>query len=82
MVNAHWEPLEFVVQEGRPSEWQRVVDTARERPDDIREPDRVVALTSARYTVGSRSGVVLVRERMREATRFTSVCYRCYTRSR
>ena len=35
MVNAHWEPLEFVVQEGRPNEWQRVVDTARERPDAL-----------------------------------------------
>jgi hypothetical protein len=49
MVNAYWEPLEFVVQEGRPSEWQRVVDTARESPEDIREPDRGVPLTSARY---------------------------------
>jgi glycogen operon protein len=63
MINAYWEPLEFVVQEGRPSEWQRVVDTARESPDDVREPDRGVALTSARYTVGSRSVVVLVRPR-------------------
>ncbi|MEX2223401.1 MAG: hypothetical protein WEG40_16560 [Candidatus Rokuibacteriota bacterium] len=63
MVNAHWEPLEFVVQEGRPSEWQRVVDTTRETPDDIREPDRGVTLTAARYTVGPRSVVVLVRPR-------------------
>ena len=61
MVNAHREPVEFVVQEGRPSEWQRVVDTARESPDDIREPDRGAPLTSARYTVGPRSAVVLVR---------------------
>jgi hypothetical protein len=45
----------------RPSEWQRVVDTAQESPDDIREPDRGVALTSARYTVGPRSVVVLMR---------------------
>ena len=63
MVNGHWEPLEFVVQEGCPSGWLRVVDTARESPDDIREPDRGVPLTSARYTVGPRSVVVLVRPR-------------------
>ena len=63
MVNAYWEPLEFVVQEGRPSEWQRVVDTAQESPDDIREPGQGVPLTSVRYTAGPRSVVVLVRPR-------------------
>jgi glycogen operon protein len=63
MVNAYWKPLEFVVQEGRPSEWQRVVDTAQDSPDDIREPGQGVPLTSARYTVGPRSVVVLVRPR-------------------
>jgi len=40
-----------------------VVDTAQESPDDIRGPDRGVALTSARYTVGPRSVAVLVRPR-------------------
>jgi hypothetical protein len=51
------------VQEGSPSGWHRVVvDTARESPHDIREPDRG-PLTSARYTVGPRSVVVLVRPR-------------------
>jgi isoamylase len=63
MVNAYWEPLEFVVQEGRPSEWRRVVDTAQESPDDIRDPDQGLPLTSARYTAGPRSVVVLVRPR-------------------
>lgn len=63
MVNTHREPFELVVQEGRPSDWQRVVDTAHESPDDIREPDRGVPLTSARYTAGPRSVVVLVRPR-------------------
>jgi glycogen operon protein len=61
MVNAYWKPLEFVVQEGRPSEWQRVVDTAQDSPDDIREPGQGVPLTSRRYTVGPRSVVVLMR---------------------
>jgi hypothetical protein len=40
-----------------------VVDTAQESPDDIRGPDRGVALTSARYIVGPRSVAVLVRPR-------------------
>jgi glycogen operon protein len=63
MVNAYWEPLEFGVQEGRPSGWQRAVDTGQESPDDICEPGRGVPLTSVRYTVRPRSVVVLVRPR-------------------
>ena len=61
--NAYWEPLEFVVQEGRPTEWQRAVDTGQESPDDIREPGRGVPLSSLRYTAAPRSVVVLVRQR-------------------
>ena len=63
MVNAYWEPLEFVVQEGRPSEWRRGVDTGQESPGDICEPGREPLLKSARYTVNQRSIVVLVRPR-------------------
>jgi glycogen operon protein len=63
MVNAYWEPLEFVVQEGRPSEWRRVVDTGQESPDDICDPGRELRLTSARYATSPRSIVVLVRPR-------------------
>jgi isoamylase len=61
MVNAYWKPLEFVVQAGRPSEWQRVVDTGLESPDDICEPGWGVPMASMRYTVGPRSVVVLLR---------------------
>jgi pullulanase/glycogen debranching enzyme len=63
MVNTSWKPLEFVVQEGRPSEWQQVVDTGQESPDDIREPGQNEPLISMRYTAGPRSVVVLVRPR-------------------
>jgi glycogen operon protein len=63
MVNAYWEPLEFVVQEGPPSEWQRAVDTGQESPDDILEPGLGVPLTSVRYLAVPRSVVVLVRPR-------------------
>jgi glycogen operon protein len=66
MVNAYREPLEFVVQGGRPGEWRQVVDTAHESPDDICEPGKELPLTSMRYTVGPRSVVVLRRPRSSE----------------
>jgi glycogen operon protein len=61
MINAYWEPLEFVVQEAQPGDWQRIVDTGQESPDDIRERGQGVPLMSKRYVVGPRSIVVLVR---------------------
>jgi isoamylase len=61
MINAYWEELEFHVQEGRPQEWKRIVDTALPSPDDF--PDRGVPLESAKYTVAPRSVVVLLRAR-------------------
>ncbi len=63
MINAYWEALDFSVQEGSPRTWRRFVDTGRESPDDIREPGQEARLTSARYTVGPRSVVVLLRPR-------------------
>lgn len=63
MVNAYWEALDFVVQEGPTDEWRRVVDTGREAPDDFREPPQEVPLTSPLYAVGPRSVVVLARTR-------------------
>jgi glycogen operon protein len=63
MINGYWEALEFAVQEGSPGAWRRAVDTGRESPDDIQEPGGDVPLTSARYTVGPRSTVVLRRPR-------------------
>jgi glycogen operon protein len=63
MINAYWETLDFTLQDGAPTEWRRVVDTGRESPDDIREPGQEVLQTSASYSVGPRSVVVLVRLR-------------------
>ena len=63
MVNAYWEAVDFAVQEGPPEAWRRVIDTARESPDDIREPGHE-ALAPPHYTVGPRSVVVLVRPRL------------------
>jgi isoamylase len=61
MINAWWEPLEFAIQQGRASEWRRVVDTAAEPPDDFREASARVPVDGLRYAVGPRSLVVLLR---------------------
>ena len=63
MVNASPEALDFTVQDRASGEWRRVVDTGRQSPDDIFEPGQEARLTSAGYTVGPRSVVVLLRPR-------------------
>lgn len=63
MINAYWEDLDFIVQEGTIAQWRRVVDTSRESPSDIVAPGREVPLRSLRCRLAARSVVVLVRER-------------------
>jgi len=63
MVNGHWADHVFTVADGDPSDWRRVVDTARPSPDDIIEPGHEPTLDTPRYTVRARSVVVLRRER-------------------
>jgi len=63
MVNAFWQALTFVVQEGQPEHWRRVVDTGRASPDDVCEPGSEPVLHDRRYAVGPRSVVVLLRSR-------------------
>jgi glycogen operon protein len=63
MINAHWEDQRFTVQEGQPSEWRRVVDTARTSPEDIVESGSEPNLKAASYAVRARSVVVLRKER-------------------
>jgi isoamylase len=63
MINASSDALEFTVQGETPGDWRRVIDTARDSPDDIREAGQEVPLTSTRYTVGPRSVVVLLHPR-------------------
>ena len=46
MINGYWEPLMFAVQEGKPKEWKRVVDTSLDSPEDILDPERTVALAA------------------------------------
>jgi isoamylase len=61
MINAYWENLDFVVQEGQPAEWKRVVDTSLASPFDFAAPGTEPPLASASYKVKARSIVVLIR---------------------
>jgi len=63
MINAHWEDRGFTVQEGDPSEWRRVIDTARRSPEDIVEPGKEAIIKGAAYAVRARSVVVLRKTR-------------------
>lgn len=67
MINAFWEELDFIVQEGAADDWVRAIDTSRDAPEDISEPDRGESLSSIRYKVAARSVVVLVCSRRDKA---------------
>jgi glycogen operon protein len=58
MVNGWWENLDFVVQEGAPGDWLRVVDTSEPSPRDILEPGGEERLEQPVYRVRARSVVV------------------------
>ena len=62
MINSHWEDHQFKVQEGKPFEWRRVVDTAQPSPNDIMEPGSEPRLKDENYLVRARSIVVLRKE--------------------
>jgi isoamylase len=62
MINAYWEDLSFTIQEGRPGEWRRVVDTSLASPEDIAEQGKGSRIPSGLgYPVKARSIVVLER---------------------
>jgi glycogen operon protein len=61
MINAHWEELEFQVQEGTARDWRRIVDTALPSPDDFAEHG--LPLEHPNYKVAPRSIAVLLRQR-------------------
>jgi len=63
IANAHWEPHEFELPVLAGWKWARCVDTSRESPLDIIEPDRPEGLPDQmRYLVQPRSVVVLVAQ--------------------
>ena len=61
MVNAYTEDLHSIIQEGRASDWLRVVDTSFLPPDDFAETGLEIRLQNLDYQVTARSIVVLIR---------------------
>jgi glycogen operon protein len=59
MINTYWEPLTFTIQSGPAGRWSRVIDTARDSPDDFRERGAELPIVSLTYEVQPRSVVVL-----------------------
>ena len=59
MINAHWEPLQFQIQQGSPQDWVRIVDTSLPSPEDFSESG--LPLQHSPYQVAPRSIVVLLR---------------------
>jgi isoamylase len=61
LIHAGAEALTFLIQEGRADDWQRVVDTSRESPDDFCEPGTEMPLRSLSYEMKPHSVAVLIR---------------------
>jgi isoamylase len=69
MINAFWQPLEFVLQEDRPQGWRRIIDTSLGDPQDLVEVTDSLLLISPRYSVQARSVVVCISPRDTPANR-------------
>jgi glycogen operon protein len=63
MINGEQREKSFTIQRGQPTDWRRVIDSARKSPDDIREAGKEAAIRSDTYRVKARSIVVLIRRR-------------------
>jgi isoamylase len=61
MINAYWQALRFQIQEGKPEDWVRVVDTDLRSPFDFSDPG--LPVQHSIYEVAPRSIVVLVRRK-------------------
>ncbi|GLR77674.1 hypothetical protein [Azospirillum oryzae] len=61
MINASTAEQEFLIQDTAPQGWRRVIDTARDGPDDIVSLDGAAQIGERRHRVEARSIVVLVR---------------------
>ena len=63
MINAHWEPSVFDIQERTTGTWRGVVDTSLESPFDIRAPGDESPQSTSRYLVAGRSIAILIGAR-------------------
>jgi len=60
MINSADEAIDFGIHEGVVGQWQRIIDTARESPEDILD-SFAAPVDNAIYSVSARSVVVLLR---------------------
>jgi len=60
MINSADEAIDFGIHEGVVGQWQRIIDTARESPEDILH-SFATTVDEAIYSVNARSIVVLLR---------------------
>jgi glycogen operon protein len=60
MINSADEAINFGIHEGVVGHWQRIIDTARENPEDILD-SFATPVDEAIYSVNARSVVVLLR---------------------
>ena len=63
MVNAGTLAVDFGIHEGRPGEWNRIVDTSLPSPGDISDRKDSPLIAETTYCVAGRTVVVLVRAR-------------------
>ncbi len=62
MINGSSEPVEFVVQDIRPEEWLRVIDTSLTAPEDFCDPGSEARIDGSTCRLNPRSIVVLLRQ--------------------
>ena len=60
VINMYWEPILFELPQIENHAWYRVVDTARDAPDDILEPGNERISAGADYLAQGRSVVVFI----------------------
>ena len=68
IINSWSAPISFAIQEGKPREWRRAIDTALPAPHDIAIPGTEEAVPMLEYMAAARSVVVLLRPAQRMVT--------------
>jgi glycogen operon protein len=66
MASAYWEPLSFELPRAPGDGWLRLVDTARDAPDDVAEPGNAALVSQDHYPVQPRSVVLLLGRTARQ----------------
>jgi isoamylase len=62
MINAYWEEVEFIIHEGKPEDWFRVVDTGLNSPDEFKEAGNEIQITGNSYLLKDRSIAFFIKK--------------------